>query len=979
MENPRNGGVLEGGSSSRPPDPPFISYADITRDTTKISSSSIPSIPLKSQGFHLGEPAIFFSEEENSTLSISHKLTLVARCAYGRPPLATIKKFMEKSVGVRLAFTVGILDTRHLLFRFSSEDDFLMVWLKEAIYINGYLFRFFKWTPSFIAGIEPSLVPIWVNFPNLPLHLFNESALTSIGNIIGKVLKMDGPTKTWTRPSAARVCIEVDLLKKNPDRFWLGIGNKGRWQDIVYEKSTLFCTRCKKIGHEFETCKSGKNIRNKQKVVLQREVEELDARSKNKVWVEKQNHGESSNVIITGNTGKETEQSKGKDDQVSDFNEIINNAPLNRKGQEDLVVSNTGSMETDEIRESDSRNKEVDDHIRETAIFESSDSDIMQDLISGSNASPKQITDQDCGLPLSATAGQASSYPNSSINPYLMTATGKTDLSNGVGSQHFASLRDLKISNCPQLVILSNEDTELPANLEHLQIIDCKNLKMLPQRLHNLMFLKKLKICGCSALGSFPEMGLPTMLTHLEITNCKNLKSLPEGMTHNNMFLEYLIIQYCDSLTSFPRGGLPTSLEYLYINGCSSLVSLPEQMQNNTSLENLTIKNCHSLMSFPRGSWLSTTTLKSLEISKCPLLMSFPEGGLPTTLKVIKITEWCSTIESLHDLTSLQYLQIEECPSLVSFSEEGLPNTMETLKIYTCKNLKALPNQMHNLTSLVDLELVRCSSLVSFPEEGLPSNIKTLRIESCKNLKALPHRMHNLTSLQDLTIDNCPSVSFPEGGLPANLIKLDTGICDYLVQQLSEWGMQRLTSLARFSIGASDIKSLPKGLHSLTHLEEFSIHNCHKLASFPKEGLPTTLRELYIYNCPMLKQRFSATIFLTKLRLLAAFINSGSTTKDGDAFKYLELEELLDDSRVETSSGQTNETVSDETVSGTVSEAEFSTPTIEVSGIVSESGEPKSYDDALQVSVRVRDKADHSVKSIDDLLTHFKEEVAVFH
>ncbi|KAF8378861.1 hypothetical protein HHK36_030210 [Tetracentron sinense] len=465
MENPRNGGVLEGGSSSRPPDPPFISYADITRDTTKISSSSIPSIPLKSQGFHLGEPAIFFSEEENSTLSIPHKLTLVARCAYGRPPLATIKKFMEKSVGVRLAFTVGILDTRHLLFQFSSEDDFLMVWLKEAIYINGYLFRFFKWTPSFIAGIEPSLVPIWVNFPNLPLHRFNESALTSIGNIIGKVLKMDGPTKTWTRPSAARVCIEVDLLKKNPDRFWLGIGNKGRWQDIVYEKSTLFCTRCKKISHEFETCKSGKNIRNKQKVMLQREVEELDARSKNKVWVEKQNHGESSNVIITGNTGKETEQSKGKDDQVSDFNEIRNNAPLNRKGQEDLVVSNTGSMETckfgsrfvnpspsfeisdhgekingngksdqedhgkisDEIRESDSRNKEVDDHIRETAIFESSDSDIMQDLISGSNASPKQITDQDCGLPLSATAGQASSYPNSSINPDLMTATGKTE------------------------------------------------------------------------------------------------------------------------------------------------------------------------------------------------------------------------------------------------------------------------------------------------------------------------------------------------------------------------------------------------------------------------------------------------------------------------------------------------------------------------------------------------------------------------
>ena len=32
-----------------------------------------------------------------------------------------------------------------------------------------------------------------------------------------------------------------------------------------------------------------------------------------------------------------------------------------------------------------------------------------------------------------------------------------------------------------------------------------------------------------------------------------------------------------------------------------------------------------------------------------------------------------------------------------------------------------------------------------------------------------------------------------------------------------------------------------------------------------------------------------------------------------------------------------------------------------------------------QVSVRVRDKADHSVMSIESLLNHFKEEVAAFH
>ncbi|KAF8388809.1 hypothetical protein HHK36_025489 [Tetracentron sinense] len=78
-----------------------------------------------------------------------------------------------------------------------------------------------QWTPLFKSGVEPSLVPIWVSLPHLPFHLFNPLALKFIGGIIGKVLKIDGLTKACSRPSVARLCIEVELMKKNPDRFWL--------------------------------------------------------------------------------------------------------------------------------------------------------------------------------------------------------------------------------------------------------------------------------------------------------------------------------------------------------------------------------------------------------------------------------------------------------------------------------------------------------------------------------------------------------------------------------------------------------------------------------------------------------------------------------------------------------------------------------------------------------------------------------------
>ncbi|KAF8393777.1 hypothetical protein HHK36_019975 [Tetracentron sinense] len=223
MENPKVAAGGEGGSS-KPLDPP-PSYAAILGKAPSLTPSS--SIPLKMPSSYKEEPAIFLSEEENSVLTKPHALSLVAKCSYGRPSLDDIKAHMKKSEGLRMGFTVGILDSRHLLFRFSLEDDYLMIWIKVVVYIKGFLFRFFKWTPSFISGVESSIVPIWVCFPNLPLHLFNESALLSIGSIFGKVLKINGATRSISRPSAARISMEIDLRKQNPDRFWLGLGTQG--------------------------------------------------------------------------------------------------------------------------------------------------------------------------------------------------------------------------------------------------------------------------------------------------------------------------------------------------------------------------------------------------------------------------------------------------------------------------------------------------------------------------------------------------------------------------------------------------------------------------------------------------------------------------------------------------------------------------------------------------------------------------------
>ncbi|KAF8377444.1 hypothetical protein HHK36_030821 [Tetracentron sinense] len=177
MENPRVSSSLEGGSSSWPPDHPPLSFAAIVGRQGSVAGSHQAIIPIKQPATYKGESALFFSEDETKLLAAPHRLTLVAKCSYGHPSLDVIKIFMRKSTGVRLAFSVGILDSHHLLF------------------------RFFKWTPSFVSGVEPSIVLIWASFPNLHLHLFNDSAIRSIGSIIGcKVHSRDGAAEDLFPP-----------------------------------------------------------------------------------------------------------------------------------------------------------------------------------------------------------------------------------------------------------------------------------------------------------------------------------------------------------------------------------------------------------------------------------------------------------------------------------------------------------------------------------------------------------------------------------------------------------------------------------------------------------------------------------------------------------------------------------------------------------------------------------------------------------
>lgn len=126
----------------------------------------------------------------------------------------------------------------------------------------------FKWSPNFKVDVETSIAPFGVTFPSLPIHLFSKPSLFLISRTLGNSMNMNMATETFARPIAARICIAMDLLRKFPNKLWIGCGSDEFWQKKSYEKIPKFFTVCFKQRHGISVCKL-KVLNNAPKEVVQ--------------------------------------------------------------------------------------------------------------------------------------------------------------------------------------------------------------------------------------------------------------------------------------------------------------------------------------------------------------------------------------------------------------------------------------------------------------------------------------------------------------------------------------------------------------------------------------------------------------------------------------------------------------------------------------------------------------------------------------
>lgn len=119
-----------------------------------------------------------------------------------------IKKLWQLKHGCELID----IDRGHMVTRFYSQKDYLKVINGGPWTVLDHYLIISKWKPNFKPGEnEVRTTLVWLRFPLLPLKMFVESTLLSVGNAVGRAIKVDSITTEMIKGRYARVCVELDL------------------------------------------------------------------------------------------------------------------------------------------------------------------------------------------------------------------------------------------------------------------------------------------------------------------------------------------------------------------------------------------------------------------------------------------------------------------------------------------------------------------------------------------------------------------------------------------------------------------------------------------------------------------------------------------------------------------------------------------------------------------------------------------------
>uniref|UniRef100_A0A0D3HUH7 Uncharacterized protein n=1 Tax=Oryza barthii TaxID=65489 RepID=A0A0D3HUH7_9ORYZ len=404
--------------------------------------------------------------------------------------------------------------------------------------------------------------------------------------------------------------------------------------------------------------------------------------------------------------------------------------------------------------------------------------------------------------------------------------------------------------------------------------------------------LQEMNITKCPPI-SLDHLKMLTCLKTLDITYFGSIL-LPvdsENYVQYNLPVEKLIIRSCGSrgreltqvLSHLPK------LSNLLIRKCQNVARLGVAEQRTittpeSSLSPSANKAAKTLTTIPQQQTGEAEEMETAAADDGLLL-------LPPKIKVLEISE-CRELSldsgGIQGLLSLQTLGILDCPKfLCSSSSSSFPflTSLQALHLLKVEGMQTLPSPLPNLTSLyishcgnlrggeVLCDLLAQGNLTSLSVHKTPNFFLGLE-HSCSQVDK-QEDVHRSWRLQELSTDDFARVlATPVCHLlSSSLTKLDLSWNDEVecFTKEQEKALHILTSIEDLEFSCcKKLQSLPTGLSEIPNiktlgicncpaitslgslpisLQELKIDECPAIHSLPKDGLPTSLREIVVSDC----------------------------------------------------------------------------------------------------------------------------------
>ncbi|CAN1121654.1 hypothetical protein LINPERPRIM_LOCUS2293 [Linum perenne] len=195
-------------------------------------------------------PRVLFSEDVVQSFYKPWSKALVVKVLEKTFSFGTMKRQLESLWARAGSIQVSDVANDFFLVRFSNMEDYRRAAFEGPSKIFDYCIAVVRWSPNFNDDDPISSVFTWVRVPKLPIHYFNNVAVTRIGNCIGKNVRLDLATKEGARARYARACVEVDFSKPLIEKYVID----NRTFYVESEGLGNICYTCGHHGHKVDGC-----------------------------------------------------------------------------------------------------------------------------------------------------------------------------------------------------------------------------------------------------------------------------------------------------------------------------------------------------------------------------------------------------------------------------------------------------------------------------------------------------------------------------------------------------------------------------------------------------------------------------------------------------------------------------------------------------------------------------------------------------